>query len=128
MNLNKSSKTFGAYLNGEIVGFCAVLHFPHPKNAKIKRCHRLVVLPDYQGIGIGGRLLNRVGDYYIKNGFDFRIVTSTPSLAHSLKRTGWKLQNQGRIGNMQKSGIAAFNKTSSYKRLTLSLKYCPDMI
>ena len=37
---------------GEPIAFCSVKHFPHPKNPKIKTVHRLVVRPDYQGLGI----------------------------------------------------------------------------
>ena len=49
-----------------LVGFCAVL--PHPANYE-KRCwrfHRVVVLPDYQGLGIGTKLLDFIAEMYHK--------------------------------------------------------------
>lgn len=98
-----------------------MLHFPHPKNPKIKRVSRLVVLPDYQGIGVGVKLLNKVGDYYKGLGFDFRIVTSTPALLHSLNKNGWILQNIGRT--KPTNSLIEFNKTASIKKNILSFKY-----
>jgi GNAT superfamily N-acetyltransferase len=97
------------------------LHFPHPKNPKIKRVSRLVVLPDYQGIGIGLKLLNQVGDFFIKQGFDFRIATSTPALINSLKFNGWLLQNIGKTKATK--SLVAFNATRSSKKNILSFKY-----
>lgn len=60
----------------EPIAFCSVKHFPHPKNPKIKSVHRLVVRPDYQGIGVGIRFLENVGRIYVDMGFDFHITTS----------------------------------------------------
>ena len=62
------------------------MHFPHPINKKIKRVTRLVILPDYQGIGLGTKFLNFIADFYAKQGFDFRIVTSAKNLIYALNR------------------------------------------
>ena len=48
-------------------GFFSIWHSPHPKVKNIKKVHRLVILPDYQGIGIGGILLNSIADIYKKD-------------------------------------------------------------
>lgn len=69
------------------------MHFPHPTNKKIKRVTRLVILPDYQGIGLGTKFLNFIADFYAKQGFDFRIVTSAKNLIYALNRNKkWALQ------------------------------------
>lgn len=57
---------YGLYDNNNIIGFCAVLHQPHPINKKLKRVSRLVILPDYQGIGLGTKFLNEIAKIYIK--------------------------------------------------------------
>jgi GNAT superfamily N-acetyltransferase len=45
------------------------------------RVSRLVVLPDYQGIGIGKRLLNFVAELYTSQiNLPFYLVTSNPQL------------------------------------------------
>ena len=61
-----------------------MLHQPHGKNKKLKRCSRLVILPDYQGIGLGYKFLNVVADYYTGAGYDFTIVTSAKNFIHKL--------------------------------------------
>ncbi len=58
-DINVACKMFCAYLNENIVGMCAIL--PQPSNIKNAwRIHRLVILPDYQGLGIGTKLLEEV--------------------------------------------------------------------
>lgn len=70
------------------------MHFPHPKNKRIKRVTRLVILPDYQGIGLGTKFLKSIANYYDQADFDFRIVTSAKNLIYALNRnTNWKLKS-----------------------------------
>jgi len=79
-----------------MIGFIGVIHFPHPTNKKIKRVHRLVILPDYQGIGLGTQFLNEVAKFY--NDFDFTIITSAKNLIYALnKNKNWTLKRYGRI-------------------------------
>lgn len=76
-----------------------VLHQPHGINKKLKRVSRLVILPDYQGIGLGTKFLCAVGMYYKAQGFDFTIVTSAKNMIHALRRsskwvmTRWSTNN-----------------------------------
>lgn len=66
------------------------MHQPHPINKKIKRVSRLVILPDYQGIGLGTKFLNEIAKLYIYQGYDFSIITSAKNLINSLrKRKEW---------------------------------------
>lgn len=82
------------------MAFIGVIHFPHPKNKKIKKVTRLVVLPDYQGIGLGVAFLNVVAEIY--KDYDFRITTSAKNLIYALnKHKNWRLEDYGRH-NMQK--------------------------
>lgn len=79
--------------------FIAVIHFVHPATRKIRMIHRLVVLPDYQGIGIGKRLMIFVAQRYIERGLRVRIVTSNPALMFSLKSDkNWRITDAGRKG------------------------------
>lgn len=69
-----------------------VLHQPHGRNLKLKRVSRLVVLPDYQGIGIGFKFLNIIAALYSAKGFDFSIVTSAKNLICKLAASDqWKM-------------------------------------
>lgn len=118
-----------AFYNNEPVAFCAVLHLPHGIVKNVKRCSRIVVMPDYQGVGIGTKLLNWVADYYISKGFRFTITTTTPALMHSFKKSyNWKLKRQGRSGNKatSKSKIEQAKQlagTDSTRRITTSWEY-----
>ena len=62
---------------------------------KYYRVSHLVVMPDYQGIGIGKRLLNFIADLYCsQTKLPFLIVTSNPQIiCGNLK--GWKLTRFG---------------------------------
>lgn len=121
----KSAKQFVAFINNNPVAFCGVLHFPHPKVKNVKKCTRLVVLPDYQGLGIGGKLLEFVAEMFVKQKFKFRITTSTPALINTFKYSKkWKCLAQGRMNRASNhSQLPQFRKTSSYKRITTTWEF-----
>lgn len=87
--------------------------------------HRIVVLPDYQGIGIAKFMLNNIGEYYKKKGFDFRLKTSSiamkKALEHNINWIGISM-GQGKNRNPN-GGLKTLNKTLSNKRITFSFKY-----
>lgn len=110
------------YDGGKIIGFIGVIHFPHPTNTKIKKVTRLVILPDYQGIGLGTRFLTEIAKYYDELGFDFRITTSAKNLIRSLnKKSMWGIESYGRhkkTSSMKKELLKTFRghvKTASFK-------------
>lgn len=80
----RSCKCFGLYDQDKIIGIMGVLHQPHGKNKKLKRVSRLVILPDYQGIGLGTKFLNEVAKHYTRIGYDFSIVTSAKNMIAAL--------------------------------------------
>lgn len=60
------------------------MHYPHPKNKRIKKGSRLVILPDYQGIGLGTKFINIIAEKYNKNKYDFFATCSAKNLIHAL--------------------------------------------
>lgn len=80
--LAPSAQCFGAFINDKIVGFTSYRHFPHPKTKNIKMVHRTVVLPDYQGLGIAGRLTDYIGQYLYERGYRYRTVIAHPTMIH----------------------------------------------
>ena len=65
-----------------------------------KRGHRLVVLPDYQGIGLGTIFHNYCAEIVKKEGFNVNSTTTTPALIHSMiKDPLWMLVRKGRVKN-----------------------------
>lgn len=120
--INAGARIFVATLWGNLVGFIGVLHFPHPKVANMKKITRVVVLPDYQGIGVGKALMNFVGDHYTKTGFRLTITTSHPAINKSM-RPPWYLMRQGRVGGIGQTGAVGLNKTVTSNRNTCSWEY-----
>jgi GNAT superfamily N-acetyltransferase len=113
-----------ATVNDEIAGFLSVLHFPHPKSKNIKKVHRLVILPDYQGAGIGIKFLNNVGEIYKKANYRYSIVTSAPSLINSLKnQTQWICKSIQRFLYQNKTAMKSMKSSDSHNRITASFEF-----
>lgn len=118
---NNASSVFIATINDNIAGFLSVLHFPHPKVKNMKKVHRLVILPDYQGAGFGIMFLNEIAKYYKLLKQRFNIMTSSPSLIYSLKKSNqWNCVRYGRVSEA-KNGV--LEGTTSKNRITTSFEY-----
>jgi GNAT superfamily N-acetyltransferase len=79
-SLNKSARCYVGVWEGQVVGFVATMAYPSGTVQNAFREHRLVVHPDYQGLGLGPRLSEVVADHYIKNGKRYFSKTSHPRL------------------------------------------------
>jgi len=118
---HNGAKVYLITINDTLAGFCSILHFPHPKVKNMKKVHRLVILPDFQGIGIGVILLNEVAKIYKRQNFRFSIVTSTPNLVNYFKKsTDWICKSHQRGTNH--TGIVK-NHSTSQNRLIGSFDY-----
>jgi ABC-type lipoprotein export system ATPase subunit len=120
---NNAALKYIAEINGEPVAWCSLLHFPHPKIKNMKRIHRIVVKPDYQGIGVGGRVMSEISKKYKEKGFRVSLVTSSQSFVHSLANSKqWIMTRKpGRLQNTAKSGVLA--GSTSDARITASFEY-----
>jgi len=117
---NNAANVYLALINDNIAGYLSVLHFPHPKAKNIKKVHRLVILPDYQGAGFGIKFLNEIGNLYKKQRDRFTIMTSAPSLIHALKKNNqWNCIRYGRVSEV-KNGV--LEGTTSKNRITASFE------
>lgn len=96
-----------------------------------KRVHRLVVLPDYQGIGIGTKFIKEVAKIVSANGYELNLTTTTPALVGALKKDdNWVLARYGRQTSEFKFHIkyenakyGHLNNAASAKRVTFSFWY-----
>lgn len=100
-----------------------VLHQPHGINKKLKRVSRLVILPDYQGIGLGIKFLNFVGGIYKAQGYDFTIVTSARNMIFALRKSGkwimtrWsnkKCNSPGSLIDYNRKTVRVMVKTAAF--------------
>ena len=120
--LNKAARQYVAYIGDKPVAFCAVLYFPHPQIHNCYRVTRLVVLPDYQGIGIGKRMMSFLGEKYAGEGKVLDITTSLKGFAKSLMRDSrYVLIHAGRLHGV--NTIKTLNNASSRNRNTYSFRY-----
>jgi GNAT superfamily N-acetyltransferase len=103
--LHKAAEQWVGMIEGKLVCHRGIIQFPMRKGWK--RGHRMVVLPDYQGIGIGTAFEEYTSQHYANKGWMVNVTTTTPALVHTLKRSKkWKLVRFGR----NKSSMADFAK------------------
>jgi GNAT superfamily N-acetyltransferase len=93
---NPSAQCFGGFINGECVVFVSYRHFVHPAMKNLKMGHRLVVLPDWQGLGLSEVMGEVIGQYLYDRGFRYRIVTAHPAVIRTRARSPrWVLVEGG---------------------------------
>ena len=126
-NHNNAAHKYVAEINGQSVAWCSILHFPHPLIKNMKKVHRLVVKPDYQGIGIGAKFLDCIADIYKQQNNRLSIVTSQPAIVFSLiKNKRWAMiRKPSRVGKAGKSSSITDMKSKAFSsaRLTTSFEY-----
>lgn len=128
--LKTNAKCYGVYDDNKIVAFMGVLHQPNNRNSKIKRVSRLVVLPDYQGIGIGYGFLCVIAKLYTNQGYDFRIVTSAKNVIYKLFSSPmWQMTRLSQVRLPSSKYALDYNRVDSMriKCKTASFKYIGEV-
>lgn len=120
-------KTFAAWWNNDIVAFYAVVRSIHPRVKNIWRAHRLVVLPDFQGVGIGVRFMNWMGSATRANNMRFTNSSSHPAMVHYMKQSPlWKITHVNLPGRSNEAGKRSCMRTrfaGQHTRLMVSSEY-----
>lgn len=97
----------------------------------------MVVLPDFQGIGIGTAFEEYTSQHYADKGWDINVTTTTPALVHALRKSKkWSLFRYGRskskmtdfvkygTGDKKKNKqVAKISSTQSNNRITYSFNF-----
>jgi GNAT superfamily N-acetyltransferase len=122
-SLPSTARCYTAIYQDRPIAFIAVVHI-HMR-ARYYRVSRLVVLPDYQGIGVGKCLLNFIAELYVsQTRIPFYILTSNPQIIRG-NMENWKITRYGhaskgrgdtRINNEIRSSL-------SRERITVSMQY-----
>jgi ABC-type ATPase involved in cell division len=103
------------------IAFCAVVAALGWK--KTKRITRLVVLPEFQGLGLGGRLLDDVAAIEASNANRVTITASHPAvLAHCAKSAQWRLIGMKKNGSTRQR-FAGREVGSSVGRTVASFEF-----
>ena len=114
------------FLEGNLCGFFSLI--PLTGHAGYRNYHRIVVLPEYQGIGISNKVMEILSKKYYEEGKRVGIVSSAPSMYHQLnKNKNWTLVRRGRSTSKEtKSDYLHMNNANSVKRYTFSFVYTPQ--
>jgi len=122
--LSWGARCYVALWDGVPTAFCAVL--PMFASRSRWRITRLVTLPDYQGLGIGTRLAEGVGDLYLAEGLRFGITAAHPALlAHCRRSPRWRLTRVVRCGTRRHDREAS-NYRGAAGRATASFELLPQ--
>jgi GNAT superfamily N-acetyltransferase len=124
-DISKSAQCYIATWNDKPVAFCSVLHFPHAKVRNFKREHRTVVLPDYQGVGIGNALSEAVAQHYVNQGFRFISTTSHPAMIrHRARSPLWRCHRAlSHVSAGTRTSNQDLKRTLSVGRLSAGFEY-----
>ncbi|WP_051710361.1 AAA family ATPase [Streptomyces sp. NRRL S-350] len=129
-DLAKSAQCYGGWIDGQLVAFTSYIHLPHSKIRDMKMAHRTVVLPDFQGLGIAGKMVEFVGQSLHEKGYRFRRVIAHPAvIAYCLRSPRWRENEKpgGRSNLRSRSVSPALRARFADPRrlLTRSFEYQP---
>ncbi len=79
-DINRSARCWAATWDGRTVGFASALAFPQGNMKNAWREHRTVVLPDFQGLGIGVRISDAMATIFLREGCRFFSKTAHPRM------------------------------------------------
>ena len=126
--LLSSAKCWWAWWENSLVGFSSVIPFPHGSIKNARREHRTVILPDFQGFGIGVRLSDLIAKHHVEDlGYRYFSKTAHPRMGEYRDRhPNWKKTSASRVvdprsrrGTVVKSGLG-IDYAKTYHRLCWS--------
>lgn len=96
--INKSANCWGVFNNGKLIAMTSVISFPSGNWENGWRGHRTVVLPEFQGMGIGSRISDEIAEIIVNSGGRFFSKTAHPALGeHREKSTKWKATSKNKV-------------------------------
>lgn len=123
-SLHVAAHCFVATWEGRPVAFASSIHFPNPrKGVALRREHRTVCLPDFQGVGIGNALSAFIASLY-RSGY--RSTTSHPAMIrHRAKSPLWSMVRAPARARSLAAGNTATNRrmNGGVNRLSASFTY-----
>jgi GNAT superfamily N-acetyltransferase len=104
------------------VTFCATLPVITKRNHR--RFTRIVTLPDYQGMGIGMRVVEAVAELHRAEGLRINVTSSHPALIrHCRHSPAWRTVNVKNFGASPRRSARLANYKSSAGRAVVSFEY-----
>jgi hypothetical protein len=124
-DLNKASRCYIGVWEDNIVAFGATLTLPNGYLKNAWRGHRTVVLPQYQGLGIGVRFSDAIGQIHIEQGHRYFSRTSHPKMGYYREHSPlWKPTSKHRKIRVDITHKKVYNNHyADNKRLCSSFEY-----
>lgn len=98
---NKAASVYLVYWNDTLVAMNSILNVPNGSLKHMFRSHRLVVLPDYQGLGIGTKINDFFGKWFLDKGYRYCMRTTHMKLInHMSSNKCWKPTSNNGKNNM----------------------------
>jgi GNAT superfamily N-acetyltransferase len=124
-SFNTSAHVWLCFVNGNLAGFCSFIAFPHPTAKNIWKAHRVVVFPDYQGVGVASNMLRIVADELKRLKKKVTLTSSNIAMIQALKKSPlWKCT---RFGRMVRPSNASYDKhlaeSFSCNKITAAFEY-----
>lgn len=96
--INKACNCWGVYYQGKVIAMTSVIAFPSGNWSNGWREHRTVVLPEFQGIGIGSSISDAVAKMIVDSGGRFFSKTAHPALGeHRQRSLLWKPTSKNKV-------------------------------
>ena len=119
--IHPAAQMFSAFHDNRLMGFSSYIHFPHSKVKNIKMGHRAVIIPDYQGLGLGILMDDYIGEMLYKKGFRYRNRTSHPAMIKSYQKSKkWIVSSWGSTSSQTRKSTIHKSKNQKLKRIDLS--------
>lgn len=96
-SFNNSSNAWVFFFNDKPVAFTSILAFPNRSFKNAWREHRTVVIPEFQGLGIGNAISDTIGEFLINNGYKYFSKTSHPAMGvYRENSSKWKATSKNK--------------------------------
>ena len=81
-DINKAARCYIGVWDEQIIAFGASMALPNGNMKNAWRGHRTVILPDYQGMGIGVRFSDAIGQIHVEQGLRYFSRTAHPRMIY----------------------------------------------
>lgn len=128
-DLNSAATCFVFTWQNKLVAFESILPLPSGSYKNAYREHRLVVLPDFQGFGIGSKISEWVGGVLVNNGKIFYVKTVNPALGiYRQKSDNWKPTGKYMKAEKEERCEKSYNMMGGLTRPSFCHKYIGEPI
>jgi GNAT superfamily N-acetyltransferase len=127
--ISNASRCYVAFWEGELVGFSASMTMPSGSLKNAWRGHRTVILPDYQGMGIGMALSDAMGEIHLDQGLRYFSRTAHPRMGYYRENSDlWRPTSKNRKLRKDITHKNIFNNHyADNKRICFSHEYIGNL-